>query len=163
MPFDRILLAVAFGWLSGMRSLAGPTAASYRLRDHRRWRWRRGRLSSLLGRPGAPVLLSALAIGEAAFDKWDGAPDRTGAASLAFRAGLGAVVGAAAADALRPLGRSGSPWLGAVLGASAAVASSYTSLWLRRRTARATGISEQRLGYAEDALTLGLGTALARA
>jgi uncharacterized membrane protein len=163
MRTGSILLPLGFGWITGMRSLAGPTFASVRLRGERHPLHRRGRLERLLGGSASPFVLTALALAEVAADKRPGAPDRTAPPSLAVRALLGAAAGAAIGGASEIVDERRSAWLGALVGASAAVASSYVNLWLRRRAARATGVSEQRLGFAEDALTIGLGTGLARA
>ena len=160
MRSETILLPIAFGWLTGMRSLAGPTYASYRLRG--KLLQGRGPVSRVLGSRSAPLVLSALALGEAGLDKWPKAPDRTAPSSLGVRALLGAVAGAAVAESVRVPGERNAAWVSAALGAAAAVVSSYAMLWLRQRAATASGVSAQRLGFAEDALTLGLGTALAR-
>ncbi len=160
MKTRSIWLPLGLGWLSGMRSMAGVTAASFELRG-RRVRPRKG-LAGVVGACPAPLVLSALALGEAAVDKWPGAPDRTEAAGLVVRTALGAVAGAAVSRSVSPFARSGSAWRGAALGAAAAVVSTYAMLALRRRASAAAGIDMQRLGFAEDALALGAGMVLAR-
>lgn len=157
MRFESIIVPAGFGWLAGMRSLAGPTFASYQLRRQSRF-LPRGRVARVLSTRRAPLVLSALALGEAAVDKSARAPDRTWPPVLLGRAALGAAAGAGIADILRMSGK-----LAATLGAVAAIASSFAHLWLRRHGARAIHLSEQKLGFVEDALALGLGTAMARA
>jgi uncharacterized membrane protein len=93
-------------------------------------------------------------------DKLPRTPDRTAPASLAMRVACGAFVGAAIAqtrdaDTTVPAG--------ALLGAGFALLSSYANLWLRRAIAERTHTSSQRAGLAEDALAVGLATALAKA
>jgi uncharacterized membrane protein len=158
MDGTSILLSAGAGWLAGMRSLSAPTAAAFRLG---RGLPPRSGVARALAAPAARWALPALALGELAADKRPGAGDRTAAPSLAFRAASGALTAAAIAPSRLRRGRSREALFAAAIGGAFAVLSSYANLWLRRRASRRTGASEQALGYAEDALAAGLGTALA--
>lgn len=157
MTRDALLVSAATGWLAGMRSLAAPAFASA-------WFARggkpAGRLGHALGRPGVRWVLAALAIGEAVADK-RATFDRTALPSLAGRAGAGALTAAALAPAWRRSWRPRDTRNAALLGACAAVASSFANLWLRRSAERWTGRPQRDLGLAEDALALALGAAIA--
>jgi uncharacterized membrane protein len=72
-----------------------------------------------------------------------------------------ALTGAAIGQTRRGSGMTAST--GALLGAGFALLSSYANLWLRRPGSARAGTRKQRVGLAEDALAIGLGTALVRA
>ncbi|BDG02122.1 DUF4126 family protein [Anaeromyxobacter oryzae] len=159
MDGTSFLLSAGAGWLAGMRSMTAPAAAAFRLR--RRVAPPVG-AARLLAPPAARWVLPVLALGEMAADKRPGIGDRTAAPSLAARATSGALTAAAIAGGRRLRRARTREMLGAAaLGACFAVLSSYANLWLRRAASRRTGASEQTLGYAEDVLAAGLGTAVA--
>lgn len=101
----------------------------------------------------APAAI-ALAAGEMAGDKMRTAPDRTVLPGLLARATTAAIAGAA----LAPAGRRR---LGGMLAMTAAVASSYAGLALRRRLMQRSG--QAATGFVEDALVLTAGVAIATA
>jgi uncharacterized membrane protein len=139
-----------------MRTLSAPAAAGLWLSRSGRTR---GPLARALTSPAARWGLPALALAELGADKWSRAPDRTRFPFLSGRLLAGALAGAAAAQALygrRAAGR------GAAAGAAAALVSTLLTFRLRRAAGRVLG-SPLRAALAEDALSLGLGTALARA
>src|SRR4051812_45813284 len=74
-----LVLAAAFGWLSGMRSMSGPAAVGRRL----------------LRNQHARNLLAVGAIGEMIVDKHPSTPNRNAREPLAARTMAGAVSGAA--------------------------------------------------------------------
>jgi uncharacterized membrane protein len=161
MDAKSLLLTAGFGWLAGMRTLTAPVAASLWLRKQG-WLLGRGRVARAVTSPLARVALPPLAATEMfVLDKWSRTPDRTAPASLAMRVACGAFVGAAIAETRR--GSGATMGTGALLGAGFALLSSYANLWLRRSATARTGTTEQRAGLAEDALALGLATALVRA
>ncbi|AYA37658.1 hypothetical protein D3Y59_11735 [Hymenobacter oligotrophus] len=103
----------------------------------------------------AANLLKVMAGGEMLGDKLPNMPDRTIAPILGGRILSGALVG----GVMFKLGRN-SLWQGALLGAAAAVASSYGALYLRKAASRNTPVKEPWTGVVEDAITLASGTAL---
>lgn len=106
-----------------------------------------------LASPFATAALALLAAGELFGDKMPSAPDRTVPAGLLARIVSGGISGAALAP--RRNAR-----LGAVLGASAAVAAAFGAFALRRRSIERFG--QTPTGLVEDALTLGLASAVVR-
>ena len=100
-----------------------------------------------LGTPFAAAAIAVLAAGEAWGDKLASAPDRIGAPGLLARLLTGGLCGAAVAPRRKA-------WLGAVLGASSAVASAYVTFDLRRRAISRLGQTPS--GLLEDGLTLTL-------
>ncbi len=151
---SSLLLSAALGWVSGMRSATAPAVLSSALasRPHAADRWPATWLAT---RP-APTALALAAAGELAADKTPWIPSRTDVAPLAGRIASGALVGAAVA------GRRGTSRVAAALaGALGAAASTFVMHAARRDASEPLGAVPTAL--AEDALALGLGTALARA
>jgi len=136
MRRDTLWNAAGLGALSGVRSLGPPALLG----------WRFGR------RPGS--ILSILSAGEMIADKLP-IPPRTRPGPLLARAISGAVAGRLVA------GRR-EPWKGASLvGASAAVASTFLSASLRAKAIRRSRTLGYVVAAAEDALVYGVGTRLA--
>jgi uncharacterized membrane protein len=113
----------------------------------------RGRLGAF-ARGDVAAGAVALAGAEMAGDKMKSAPDRIVLAGLLARATTGALAGAALAG-------EGKQRTGALLGAGAAVASSYLGFALRVRAMRRYG--QTATGFVEDALVLAGGWAAATA
>lgn len=107
--------------------------------------------AQFLASPHAAAGAVAMAAGEIAGDKMHDAPDRIVLAGLAGRLVTGAFAGAALAPAHR---RSA----GALLGAAAAVASSY--LGFRGRVGAMRRFGQVPTGWIEDALMLAAATAV---
>ncbi|GAA0662099.1 putative membrane protein [Sphingomonas insulae] len=101
-----------------------------------------------LGRAGAVTLAAA----EMAGDKMKTAPDRTVLAGLSARALTSGFAGAA-------LARPGQRRVGAALAVTAAIASSYLGLALRKRAMQRFG--QTATGFVEDAALLAGGLAVA--
>jgi uncharacterized membrane protein len=119
--------AAAMGAVSGLRSMAGPAiiATAARARHLKV----DGTALAWFGSPKAAPIVSALAIGEMIADKLPFMPDRTRPGSLAGRAITGALCGYAVFS--RRGRREGA--IGAVVGASAALAASWAGFEYRRR------------------------------
>lgn len=105
-----------------------------------------GPLSRLLGSGWVAAGATALAVGELLGDKMRTAPDRTVAPGRAARILTGGIAGAALTGE-----RDEVP--GALVGAVAAVASSYVTLSARKRAMRRFG--QRPTGLVEDALVVG--------
>jgi uncharacterized membrane protein len=124
---------VGLGVITGMRSMAGPTALAVR---------HDGVLSRLV-----PVL----AIGEMIADKTSLVGNRIDAFPLAGRAVMGGLVGGAIARE-----QHGNIVLGALLGASAAVIAAHLAYHARKRLPVSTAVG----GIIEDGIVLGIAALL---
>jgi uncharacterized membrane protein len=143
---SRIYLgAAAIGVVAGMRSMSAPALISQVARN--------GALEvtgskiAFLNRTGALSTTGLLALGEFVADKLPFTPARTKAGSVAVRAISGALSGGVLCSA-----RKKSPWLGALIGASAAVGATYAAYHLRRTAEARLNLPDPVLAVAEDAL-----------
>ena len=146
---DKLLVTVGFGVLAGMRSMTAPALLGYHLAQrpseapdgHPRH----------IASPWVAGGFGLLAAGEIVADKLPGMPERISPPVLLSRVVSGALTGAAVAAPGREVsvGR-------AVMGATAAVVSSFAFYTLRRWATRHLGISPLVAGLAEDVLALGL-------
>jgi uncharacterized membrane protein len=119
--------AAAIGAVSGLRSMTGPAIIANAARD--RHLKMDGTALAWFGWPKAAPVVSALAIGEMIADKLPFMPDRPRPGSLAGRAITGALCGY---TVFSPRGRSQAA-MGAIVGASAALAASWAGFEYRRR------------------------------
>lgn len=149
MKKSTVATAIAYGAISGMRSMSGPTALGLRFKE-RRPHTRAGRVMN--GRAAAR-LLPLLAAGEILFDKLPFTPDRTDALPLAGRALMGGIVGAVVAGEDRS-----SVWAGALIGAVAAIAVAHVAYQARKHADK--HIPKGLSAIVEDSVVLGLGTAM---
>lgn len=144
-----IARSVVAGALSGLRSASGPALAAWELRDTRPRR--KDRLPRrLLASEHAVEVTSAMAAGELLADKHPDMPNRTSAPALVGRATAGAVAAVALVSrkaSLRVV------LAHALLGAGAAVVSTYLSYHARRLAVERTGAPDTFVALAEDALT----------
>ncbi len=112
----------------------------------------------MLSSPWTSRVLTSFAAGEMAADKTPVVPDRTSTVSVAGRAVMGAVAGVAAS------GLAGGPrWVGALAGASSAVASTYLFFHLRKAAAERLAVPDWMPAMAEDALVLFAGSRIVAA
>jgi uncharacterized membrane protein len=122
---------------------------------------RKGALADVTGAltivtsPRFPVASAIFALGEAAADKLPMTPNRTAAGPLLGRALAGGLSGAVVCAAQKR-----SPWLGALLGAAAAVGAAYGAYEVRKRVTQNLRVPSSIAGLAEDALVGALGMAL---
>jgi uncharacterized membrane protein len=155
-----LVLAAAFGWLTGMRSMAGPAVAGRKL----------------LRNYHARNALAVGAIGEMIADKHPATPNRNAREPLAVRTVAGAATGAM-------IMISGSGWrtdlpfrtrrrmhhlddaelvqsamVGAMVGGATAFISTHVSYHVRRKLSEKTKASNVVLGMAEDAVVYGAAT-----
>lgn len=144
-----LLRSLLIGLISGARSLT-PIAVVANAAKY-------GQLPRGNGAPlflgSAPVraATSALAVGEVLGDKMKSAPDRIVLAGLIARV----ITGAVAASALAPRRQRKAAM---ALGAIGAIAGSYPTFHLRMKALRRFG--QTSTGLVEDAITLGLATAV---
>ncbi|MDU0371185.1 DUF4126 family protein [Hymenobacter endophyticus] len=147
---------LGLGTLAGFRSMTAPALLSSNLLTYHP----RALVGSPLRYLQKPVVahgLKLLAAGEMTADKLPQMPDRITPVALLGRAGAGALVGAA----LYKINHD-SQWRGALLGGVAAIAGSYLSFFLRKKTTEQSGLSSGLVGGLEDVLTLASGLALTK-
>ncbi|UYZ57985.1 DUF4126 domain-containing protein [Hymenobacter latericus] len=145
---------LGLGAVAGLRSMSAPAMLSHVLHKHPSGRLAASRLGWFQSGTAAN-LLKVMAAGEIIGDKLPGMPDRTAPPILGGRIASGALVGSVLAKANRS-----SVWQGALLGAAAAVASTYGALYLRKAASQNTALKEPWPGVVEDALMLASGSAL---
>lgn len=141
--------SVLAGVLSGMRSASGPALAAWQLHGQRTSR--RDRLPRrVLGSEHAREVTGAMAAGELLADKHPEMPSRLEPPALIGRA----VAGAVAAAALVPRRASTQVLVGhALVGAGAAMLSTFLSYHARRAAVQRTGAPDRLVAVIEDALT----------
>lgn len=140
--------AAVMGAVAGMRSMSAPTVVS-QLSDaglipeeNSPMAW--------LHHPAVGKALQVLATGEMVADKVASLPARTGPAPLAARAVTGAISGAAVSTAARR------PWwIGALIGAAAAVGASFGAHKLRQWLTEEKDVPNTVAGLIEDAVVAG--------
>ncbi len=139
--------AAGLGAVTGMRSMTGLAMLSRDLADRRRLPRHATGLQEWLARDMVAITLSALALGEITADKLPGMPNRVDPGPLVGRALIGGLLGALVAD-------RGQRPLGALVGAAAAFAATWTAWFVRREVQRFTGIPDAALAVAEDAMAI---------
>jgi len=147
---------VGIGLLAGMRSASAPAITGYILSHHK---------SKALAKSGLSFMqtnaiangLKYMAVLEFVGDKLPFAADRIKPVSITARCLSGALAGAGIFKA-----SGGNAWLGAFLGGSTAVASTFGSFLLRKATVKTSGIVDPIIGAIEDALVVGAGVGIAR-
>lgn len=149
-----LAVAAAFGTLTGMRSMSGPTLLAARCQvageqpgagPAERW----------LAHPGAALALGVLALGEMVADKTPWIPPRITPPSVAGRIASGALCGGLQAKRWRKRA-----WAPALVGGLASFASTFVAYNVRQRTSERLGISTVLLGVLEDAVVIGAASAL---
>lgn len=149
-----VFRAIALGGVAGLRSLLAPALLSSQLaRKHPDST--AGKLSVALAEPPIAMTLKALSAGELIGDKLPKTPSRIAPLPLVARAVSGALVGGAVfGTARRPA------WIGALLGATAAVGAAYGGYHLRKLADEKLGLPDPVIALVEDAIAVGVGTAV---
>jgi uncharacterized membrane protein len=142
---------IGLGVLAGMRSASAPALTSHILSHHQSRRFKRSALGFMQSDKVANVL-KVMALGELVADKLPGTPDRVKPAVITVRCLSGALSGASIYKAIGER-----PVTGALLGATAALASTFGFYFLRKNTVRKTKIMDPIIGAIEDALVVGAG------
>jgi uncharacterized membrane protein len=150
MPEIPYTAAATLGAVSGMRSMMAPAVIS--------WAARRSGLDlestpfSAFKGPGIGRTAAALALGEIVADKMPFTPNRTDSTALLARAVSGAAAGAAIFKSRRH-----NMFIGAAIGAAAAVGTAYATYYLRKKAARHFEVSDRVVALAEDGIALSAG------
>lgn len=152
-PFWQV---IGIGTLAGMRTSSAPAVTSQILSHHHSKRLEKSPLNFMQSKIVANTL-TVLSIGEIVADKLPSTPNRTAPAGVIFRGISGALAGASIYKA-----SGNNVWVGSVLGAATAVASTYLSFILRKNAGKKTSIIDPIIGGIEDALVIGAGIGLAQ-
>ncbi|MDX5422258.1 MAG: DUF4126 family protein [Hymenobacteraceae bacterium] len=140
--------AVALGALAGMRSMAAPALLSHYLSKHPSSNLN-GTPMRFMQYPQVSTATKIMAASEMTGDKMPGIPDRISPAALAGRTASGALVAATLFKA-----HQDRMVTGALIGATAAVAATFGSFYLRKALAQNTMVKDSVLGMLEDFLVI---------
>ena len=140
-----LIKTIVLGMSAGMRTMAPLAIVSTKFHKNKQPNLKNSKFSFIQSGL-ASTLLDMAALGELAGDKSANAPDRTEALGVIARAISGGFVGATIYKA-----SFRNPVNGAIIGALAAVASTYIFFNLRKKLAKKTG-NDKVIGMAEDAL-----------
>ena len=153
-PFWQV---IGIGTLAGMRSSAAPAITSQILSHHHSKRLEHSPLSFMQSKVVANAL-TVLSVGELVADKLPSTGDRTQPGGVIFRGLSGALAGASIYKS-----SGNNVYVGSIIGAATAVASTYLSFILRKTAGKRTSIIDPILGGIEDALVIGAGIGLSQA
>ena len=151
MRVNPYLAAAGMGVIAGMRSMSAPAQVSGYFVRHPSDRLAASPLR-WLGLPATASVFKFLALGEVGADKLPFVPARIEPGPLGARGVSGALAGGAVC-----LAEGESVAVGAVVGALAAVASSFAFYHLRKSLGEKTPVPDPVLALAEDALVVGIG------
>ncbi len=149
--------ALSIGALAGMRAVVAPAIAAHILSKHPSAELADSPLNFMQSEKVADAL-KLLSITEFVGDKLPGTPNRIEPMGISMRAITGAVSGASFYKA-----GGGKPAVGALLGGSAAIASTLASYFIRKSVVKHSTIIDPIAGSLEDALVVGAGLVLAEA
>lgn len=148
-----VVRALILGGVAGLRSLLAPALLSQKLAQ-KNPTGAASQISQALAEPPVATTLKVLSVGELVADKLPKTPNRIDPLPLAFRAVSGALVGGAVfSSAKRPA------WIGALLGAGAAVGAAYGGYHLRKMADEKLSLPDPVIALLEDAIAVGLGSA----
>lgn len=147
MSDARVYAAAAIaGGVAGLRSMMAPAIVS------------QFTTSGLLHNPAFAAIAPVLAVGEAIADKLPFMPNRTLPGSVVVRAISGGLSGAGITSGnRRPV------FWGVVIGAAAAIGTTYAAFYLRRGAAKSLHVPDALVAFAEDALAVAAGVSALRA
>lgn len=156
MSYDRntLALSLGFGAVSGMRSMSGLAFLSRHLSTKTGGR-SHSAVVSLLATRGISKVITMMAAAEMVADKLPYIPSRTDPAPLIGRAASGALTGFAVSQH-----RGGNKLAGSLLGAVAAIGTTFLFHRIRKEVAARAIIPDWMTAGLEDALVLVAGSRL---
>lgn len=158
MDRTEVLTAAGLGAVAGMRSLSAPAFLAHRLSGEHAEAHGEGPLAEMMSSKASAWTLGLLAVGELVADKLPGIPARISPPALIIRLASGAFVGAGVAR------RAKRPVIGlAVVGAVAALASSFVLYEVRRFATEKLRVPNFVAGLLEDVLVAKAGARLTEA
>jgi uncharacterized membrane protein len=149
-PALVLLLAFLIGVVSGLRSLTAPAVVAWSA--YRGWMVLHFPYFHFLGSLASVIVFAVFAIVELVADQLPSTPSRTAPPGLIARIVLGALSGAALADA-----GGQSIGIGAVLGAAGGIAGAFGGYQVRTRLVKALKVPDLVIALLEDAVAIGAG------
>jgi uncharacterized membrane protein len=143
------LLALAIGFVAGLRSLTAPAAVSWAARLG--WLDLHGSPLAFMGSTAAVAILSFLALAEYVADKLPQTPNRTSPGPLIARIVMGGLSAACLGVAA-----GSSVFLAAALGGIGGVIGAFAGYELRRRLVRGLKVKDVVIAVLEDLVAIGL-------
>ena len=151
MPFATLLIViVAIGAVSGLRALTAPAVVCWAA--HLGWINLSGSHLAFLGSTAAVVVVSILAAAEIVNDKLPATGSRTAPPSLAVRAVMGALAGAALAIAGAQF-----VFIGVILGAAGSIVGAFLGYQVRHLIVTSLKVPDFPIALLEDAIAIGCG------
>lgn len=147
---------LSLGTLAGMRTTSAPAIISHILSHHQSKSLSHSPLKFMQSKTVAAAL-KVLALGEIAGDKLPSAPNRIKPVATGARVLSGVLAGAVIYKTA-----GGNIVLGALLGGTAAFASTFGTFYLRKSLVKNSHIIDPVIGAIEDALVIGSGVGLSR-
>ena len=148
--------AIGLGTIAGFRSMSAPALTSHIL-SHHQSKALEGSPFNFIQSKKVATAFKLLAITEFVGDKLPNAPDRIKLPVISARFLAGALAGASIYKA-----SGNKAYIGAVLGGSAAILSTFGSFYLRKTTVKTTKLFDPIIGGIEDALVLGASAGFAK-
>ena len=150
--------AVGLGAIAGLRSMSAPALTSHILSHHYKSKGLAHSPLKFMQSNKTAMAFKLLAVSEFVGDKLPNTPNRIALPGLAGRFLSGALAGASVYKA-----SGGKSYIGAMLGGSSAMLSTFGSFYLRKATVKGTKILDPIIGGIEDALVLGASAGIAKA
>lgn len=148
--------AVGLGAIAGSRSMSAPAITSHILSQHQSKALEGSALSFMQSNKTA-IAFKLLAASEFVGDKLANTPNRIVLPAVTTRFLSGALAGASVYKA-----NGGKAYIGAILGGSAAILSTFGTFYLRKATVKGTHIMDPITGGIEDALIVGASAGLVK-
>jgi uncharacterized membrane protein len=148
--------AVGVGAIAGFRSMSAPALTSHILSHHQSKGLSHTPLSFMQSNKAATAF-KLMAFAEFVGDKLPSTPNRIAFPVITTRFLSGALAGASIYKS-----KGHKAYLGAILGGSAAILSTFGSFYLRKATVKGTKILDPIIGSIEDALVVGASAGLAK-
>ncbi len=149
-----VVRALALGGVAGLRTMLAPALFSSKMAQ-KNPDSAAGKIAEALAEPKVAMTLKVLSAGELIADKLPKTPDRIAPLPLLARAVSGALVGGAVfGTAKRPT------WIGAALGAAAAIGTAYGGYHLRKMLDKKLNLPDPVVALVEDALAVSIGASV---
>ncbi len=145
-----LLIVFGIGVVAGLRSMTAPAVVAWAA--HLGWINLQGSPLASMGSTWAVGIFTVGALGEFVADQLPTTPARTAAVPLTARVVMGLLTGAC-------LGVAGgaSYWIGALIGAIAAIAGTFGGYQARVRLVRGLHVPDAAIAIPEDLVAIGLG------
>jgi uncharacterized membrane protein len=148
-----LFLVFGIGVVAGLRSMTAPAVVAWAA--HLGWIHLSGSPLAFMGSPWAVGIFTLGALGEFIADQLPSTPARTAAVGLTARIVVGLLTGACLAVA-----GGASYWLGALIGATGAIAGAFGGYQARVRLVRGLHVPDAAVAIPEDLVAIGLGLLL---